>query len=325
MRTAVRSTADNRRRTAFTLVEMLVVIAIIGVLVALLVPTINGVMVSQRNASTGIELQKLVSSIEAYKDKVGDYPPDFSNRSAVVAHMTKAYPRNTRNMAVWLLTTPATQAPPDLDPAEALVFWLSLTHKNVRDPIGGTGANEVYFEFDPNRLKDQDGDGWPEYYPAYGLDAPYVYFDGRILSAINSPATTTLPTFAYAWAVYPSPYNKTTPPPNVPERDPAKIPAMASSLFGVVRPYRSNLPVPASESTTWQASAVAARTQWMAPGKFQIICAGLDSHFGTPEPTTFFKSFPTMNYYSVTTEDRSFDDSNLANFSQLKTFIDSVP
>jgi prepilin-type N-terminal cleavage/methylation domain-containing protein len=319
----------HRSRAAFTLVEMLVVITIIGILIALLVPTISGVMARTRNAVIATEVQELSRAVEAYKAKVGDYPPDFTNYLALTNHISKAYTRNTRVISTWLATVPPSNqnAPGNLDPAEALVFWLSMTKRNVRDPLAGTGEAEVYFKFDETRLKDFDGDGWKEYYPQHGPDAPYVYFDGRQLSALDAAGTSTLPTYSYAWAIYPSPYTTTggspNPAPNVPQRDTSKIPTLTTTpSIGVVRPYRSNLAVPTTEIPTWQDTTT--RTQWMEPAKFQIISAGMDNHFGEPEPTTWFKSFPTMNYYS-NGADRTNDESNIANFSAMKTLGDSVP
>src|SRR5262245_12280090 len=220
----------------FTLVEMLVVVTIIGVLVAILIPAVGGVMKSAKNARTSTEVQQLSQAIEAYKNKLNDYPPDFTTHLAVINHITTAYPRNTRPVLAWLQPNPAptTRNPANLDAAEALVFWLAGTKKNVRDPLAGSGEAEVYFQFDTTRLKDIDNDGWPEYYPRDGDGAPYVYFDGRLMSVLPTPnATGKLQTFAYAWAVYPAAYNATTPPPVNPTKQSADIPAANSTLAAV--------------------------------------------------------------------------------------------
>ena len=43
----------------------------------------------------------------------------------------------------------------------------------------------VYFDFRPERLKDLDGDGFNEYYPA-GIDtAPYVYFHNKTYASAS--------------------------------------------------------------------------------------------------------------------------------------------
>jgi prepilin-type N-terminal cleavage/methylation domain-containing protein len=64
---------------AFTLAELLVVIAIIAV-VAGLVVGLAGVASEKRDMSRAeVELQQLVTLIEAYRAKVGVYPPDNTN------------------------------------------------------------------------------------------------------------------------------------------------------------------------------------------------------------------------------------------------------
>ena len=70
----MRSTA--KKRSAFTLIELLVVIAIIA-LIASLVVGLSGVAGKEkRQKRVRTELAKLVILIEAYKSKVGMYPPD---------------------------------------------------------------------------------------------------------------------------------------------------------------------------------------------------------------------------------------------------------
>ena len=63
------------RRNAFTLVELLVVMIVVGILVALLLPVIGGAIRSSKNAAVAAEFQILSASLEAFKEKYGDYPP----------------------------------------------------------------------------------------------------------------------------------------------------------------------------------------------------------------------------------------------------------
>jgi prepilin-type N-terminal cleavage/methylation domain-containing protein len=64
------------RPRAFTLVELLVVIAVIAVLAALTFPIIGAVKRAQTIHRARAELTYLESAIEAYKTKLGFYPPD---------------------------------------------------------------------------------------------------------------------------------------------------------------------------------------------------------------------------------------------------------
>src|SRR5688500_15098992 len=65
------------RRSAFTLVEMLVVIGIVVVLVALLVPAGAIAIATARNATMSLEISQLAMAIETYKKEKGDYPPSM--------------------------------------------------------------------------------------------------------------------------------------------------------------------------------------------------------------------------------------------------------
>jgi len=63
-------------RGAFTLLELLMVIAVIGIVASLLVGLAPAASVRMKESMTRTELQRLVTAIEAYKAKYGVYPPD---------------------------------------------------------------------------------------------------------------------------------------------------------------------------------------------------------------------------------------------------------
>ncbi|MDA1054176.1 MAG: prepilin-type N-terminal cleavage/methylation domain-containing protein [Planctomycetota bacterium] len=314
-------TAHPAKRNGFTLVEMLVVIAIIGILAAILVPALASAIRRAKNTAMGLEINQLASAIEAYKQKTGDYPPDFTNHDAVLAHVRKAYPRNAQALTTWLSASGSGRY---VDPAEALVFWLAMTRNDPRNPLGlpnpktSTLEPKPYFEFDESRLDDRDSDGWFEYYPKQAFDAPYVYFDGRLQNIFDPSDSKTKPTSAYCWAVYPYPTPGTTAyiAATTPTRVATRIPVAGTSTYGDIRPYRaSNV---AADATVWPAQTDAG--QWLGADKFQIVCAGLDNHFGTSSAASF-KSFPDPNYAVAGTESAD----NLANFSDGSTAEESVP
>jgi len=62
-------------RRAFTLVELLVVMAIIGILVALLVPAVSGARESSRRTHCSANLRQLSLALQQYHDLCGHFPP----------------------------------------------------------------------------------------------------------------------------------------------------------------------------------------------------------------------------------------------------------
>jgi prepilin-type N-terminal cleavage/methylation domain-containing protein len=122
------------RRSAFTLVEMLVVITIIGVLAALVMAVGGRVLRSTRNAAMQAEISLINQAVAQWAtDHGGVAPPDFAGKTPhnkCRPALLKAFPgaglANPQAWAPFLSCHMATNKAPNqrLDPAEALVFWL---------------------------------------------------------------------------------------------------------------------------------------------------------------------------------------------------------
>lgn len=74
---------SQRRRSAFTLVELLVVMAVIATLAAILFPAFAAIKKSGVIKKTRVQLGRVVMAVEAYKAQHGQYPPDNPDNPAV--------------------------------------------------------------------------------------------------------------------------------------------------------------------------------------------------------------------------------------------------
>ncbi|HRF01611.1 MAG TPA: type II secretion system protein [Pirellulaceae bacterium] len=145
-------------RRGFTLVEMLVVLAIIGLIAALLVPAIAVAMRSARQGATRIEMDQIAQAIESYKTKFNNYPIDCFGeygldptfRLNLINTHIKSINRNadTSLLPQWLIAdlpnphfgqvagSPATRNPRSMMPHEAIVFLLTELSTNASSPLG---------------------------------------------------------------------------------------------------------------------------------------------------------------------------------------------
>lgn len=294
-------------RRGFTLVEMLVVLAIIGILVAILVPTLGVAIRTVRQGAIRTEMKNMESAIEQYKNKNGSYPIDFQSPGLIFPHVKQISRRAAGNEAIYLawmtsdLPNPhyvqgvhaaayQTRNPSTMLQHEAIVFLLGELSENAQYPFGYrtdgtnwfltdftwdgtsgrwnlTGTQRKYFEFRPDQLVDLDQDGWLEYRPSV-IDAPYVYFDAR--------------TYVHATAPVGLDFETST------------LNVTGVTQGGYAQPYWANTDA------------------YMNANGYQLLCAGLDGNFGLVANFTVQRMYPSGVNFSI--QDRD----NLANFAQSR-------
>ncbi len=331
---------------SFTLVEMLVVMAIIAILAAILLPAIRAAVSAAKNNRIAQEVNSLHQAVEAYKAKFGDYPPDFSSvqwrgpwntpwnpatgtknelfdaNNVVVRHLRKAFPRHTENLPAFFVDSSGNTMVPNQ--AEALVFWLSQLKNDPRRPLSSSVEVISHFTFDESRIQMARVVNlqtpfyganmtmqWLRYAPKDGKDMPYVYFDSR----------------TYGWQVV----TATSPPTTI----------RYSSSYAVIDPATGMNLIDASAANTNPNKWVylcpynsAGSPAGCNPTTFQIISAGLDGDYGNtlvgnnPSPTQtssptvpVYKSFPTNPSLTYVLGDMD----NITNFSEGKILEDHMP
>ena len=158
-------------RRGFTLIEMLAVIVIIGILATMISAAAFAALRRAKVTAIAVEISQLDLGLNAYKERLGEYPPDFTVAEDVPRHIAKAFPDYTGAMV------------PSGDASTAILYWLGGPDgngfsANPLDPFDNNPSRiGPFFEFDPGRIRDS------RYYPpgvpfgsSSGGFAPYVYF-----------------------------------------------------------------------------------------------------------------------------------------------------
>jgi len=317
--------SENSAPGGFTLVEMLVVITIIGILAGLVTAAALSARNRARIAVISLELNQLDMALKAYKEKFGEYPPDFAGvnitgttgdaaRNAVLRHLAKAFPRyvpagndiktrwdNFANDCSTWNVNPSNFG--DYGPFFALTFWLggravdvvtgtvtgfSGFSANPQNPFDITTPSRIgpFFEFDLSRVSISTTNGnGIRYWPS---NAEGDKIGGAIVY------------FRAENGVY-------------------RYGGVTNALSKRVTDTTGIVVYPAGD-TRLGFSTTAGSNSWINPRSFQILSSGMDVTYGslTSGSDTVGLAFPDGTNYA----DETFDD--ITNFSG-GTLEDAIP
>ncbi|MFN0022089.1 MAG: type II secretion system protein [Pirellulaceae bacterium] len=306
----------------FTLVEILVVVAIIVILMAILIPVAMGAISRARNAAIGFELSQLKTAVEEYKKEHGDYPPSmdwdpaygatfaaqqgkwyasnapttYAYNSICERHFLRCYPKMTSAEKYKFYGAIA----PRLDQDEALVFWLAMIANDPRQPFKNFVFNNsgvLYYAGgnDTTQLNFND-------YPGSNTRWVHYEFDSRRLVDNDTDGI----------PGYQAQFCKDTTYMYFDSRTYAFSQNPSYAARQVAQPFTDAVAIAKNQS------------KFMNPTTFQIVCSGQDGNYGAVinafSNSGFVwnntKMFPTM----INTNEE--DSDNMADFTEGRKLID---
>ncbi|TVP94101.1 MAG: type II secretion system protein [Planctomycetaceae bacterium] len=279
---------SRRTRNGFTLVELMVVIAIIGILMTLAVTAVGRAITRGRETAMRLEVNALQAAVQQYFDKYGDYPPDGSSPDRLMRHMRRLFPRMSPQDSDLLVQLTRERGSPNfssvaMDRGEALVFFLGGFSNDPLYPLTGEGGPLLFVGSNPNDVADYD-------YNATRDNAFFEFSPDRLTYARNAGGRL-LSTDEQLVGTVDAMHGFNDPLPAYLARDGNPTPIVyfdsqtygmvgaatfngylaGGTEFGGVRPYLTNR----------NGMMANLNDMFMNPQTFQIISPGLDGIFGS--------------------------------------------
>jgi prepilin-type N-terminal cleavage/methylation domain-containing protein len=96
-RPASRAAGASSRRAAFTLVELLTVIAVLAILTAIIIPTVAGARTAANKAKTRTQFAQWAAAFEQFRQEYGSYPQFSTTAAQRVVNPPGTSTQNTGN------------------------------------------------------------------------------------------------------------------------------------------------------------------------------------------------------------------------------------
>ena len=287
------------QRTAFTLVELMVVILIIGILAGIAAPFIFGVLERAREFAIQNEIVQIDAAVRRFETEHGFFPPaigpgleidntannSVAARSKFLRYLNRIAPNhaegtgtNNDGLQLWW-----TEVGSKLDAESSLVFWLSGLCTSKQYPLSGNASNEnrdvVLAPYNVNKdAADND--------LASGVDIDRnVFFDFDLGQIVTNGSASTAGIKSYT-----QPFGK----------------EIAGSLLAYeYRDFRSYDATNAYHINDPDSTATPPGAIFFNADSFQIICPGMDG----------VVSVGTVRNVTSETNVNSSQDDNITNFS----------
>jgi len=192
-----------RIRQGFTLIELLVVIVIIGILASLIMVGATAARRTVRQGLIKTEITSVDGALEIYKTRYGEYPPDFSDKTAVMRHVRKRWPSYQTTESDFYSAIQSAGWNIDVNNSHgighvgALALWLGGPFDETRGMLGGWGLDasnpfntaaqreEPIMELTLGRNLEQITVGSRTIYAITANKQPMVYFRPTTLGYLN--------------------------------------------------------------------------------------------------------------------------------------------